>query len=656
MKKIFIFLLIFFITQRFVPFSVHASSAPTVTVVNPLRGHSLGLENADLLTSLKSQWSYTRSASVSATWLWQYSALEDVALTDYAKQEMVTTPQEHGVFLEIDKNTADKAEVGFKGKNQWYHSDGLLLVSYDSYERKKIIDTVFEKFHSVFGYYPLSAGAWWVGADSINYMRQKYHITSVLQCSDQFNTDAYSIWGTPWSIPYLSRADNSAVPALNPQSSSNVVVMQWAPRDPNRGYGDSVTHSTYSMQDYATKGYNLRYVQFLQNIFLKRSGDQLVFGLEGGLLPSGYRDYGNQIAQTAKWQQEGTLQIQTMKEYAAGFLDSQKILPPTNYFLSSDYENNDQSFWYNSAYYRLFLSKTDTTISLVDLRDYTNTPPEDFNQVPNTQKLLRINTLALIDSVRLPFQRLSFNSTGDLRVQEKAGHILLFSGDILIGDFSSQTAKLHKKTYTFTKKETLAAQNNALHFHSEILLKKERLAEHFSELKRNAFQGRKNTLKTFILFYISLGLIATFFVFRSQNHKKLALLIPLGLFLAVTFFLYRYLTIRDNIILTPYESQALQILKDSKKNIDYLEPKYNLEFRAIKPFLYAKPAFSEKLTSRKWRYLKRREGHPLQLTPQKNTILIVPRYLGEELYPEEIIQYNLTKLFDNAQISLYEYN
>jgi hypothetical protein len=254
-----------------------AADKPAFTLVNPVRGPQLGLENVNLLENLKGQWQVTKEADAKGTWLWQFSALENTELINLAKNEMQN--QEHGIFLEIDKNTAEKSGVDYKGKIAWYQSDGLLLVSYDQFEREKLIDTMFKKFKDTFGYYPKSVGAWWVGAESIQYMQKKYGITGVLQCADQYNTDAYAIWGTPWSIPYIPAKNNAAIPAKNDADSAKVVMMQWAPRDPLRGYGPTIEESTYSVQDYERKGYKIGYFEYLKDIFAKKGGDQVIIGL-----------------------------------------------------------------------------------------------------------------------------------------------------------------------------------------------------------------------------------------------------------------------------------------------------------------------------------------------------------------------------------------
>ena len=193
-----LFVLLLSIIPFFFPSQSIAQSLPVVTVINPIRGSEWHGNKVDLLASLKGQWEAVHDEKVNATWLWQYTALEDDRLVNFAKESM--SNQEFGLFLELDRNTVAKANVLYRGQGPLYASDGLLLVSYDRDERRRLIDALFAKFKEKFGYYPKTVGAWWIGADSLTYMQKKYGIVAAMKAADQFDLDAYSIWGSPWSI------------------------------------------------------------------------------------------------------------------------------------------------------------------------------------------------------------------------------------------------------------------------------------------------------------------------------------------------------------------------------------------------------------------------------------------------------------------------
>ena len=416
-------LFLFFLSNNNLAYA-QETSLPSVTVINPIRGPLLGLEGRDLLHSLKGQWQAVKKFDIPATWLWQYSALEEKPLVDFAKSEMKN--QEFGIFLEIDKNSADKAGVTYHSSGPWYFSDGLLLVSYEQFEREKLIDKSFNTFKKTFGYYPKTVGAWWVGAESIQYMQKKYGITAVLQCADQFSTDKYSLWGTPWSIPYAPYKRNAAIPAPSLQDSiPNVVVLQWATRDPLMAYGDGVEDSIFSIQD---KG-EIQYIAYLKDIFLHKPLDHIAIGLESGFSFEAYAgQYQKQMEALRIWEKEGSIVLQKASTYADAFNRQHIILPPTSYFLITGYKTKDQAFWYHSPAYRFAIQKKGEKIYVIDVRNYFETATEDFYTLPNTQPMIRINTKSVIDTVRFPHDKvLLATSNKPLVVKEDNNEVFLFT-------------------------------------------------------------------------------------------------------------------------------------------------------------------------------------------------------------------------------------
>jgi len=314
-KKIFLLPLLLisflFISSVNFVFASDKPSLPTITVINLIRGNELGHEKDNLGESLKAQWKVTKDAKANATWLFQYGALENKNMVDYARKNM--SNQEFGLLFEIDRNFAQKGHVQYRGQGPWYFSDGLFLISYDKDERKRLIDTSFAKFKETFGYYPKTVGAWWIGGDSVSYMQERYGITAVLRASDQFDLDFYSIWGTPWSIPYVSSKKHQGIPAESFDGSSKVVNIQWAARDPLEGYQDPL----FSLQDYPQRGYDSEYVNHLFSIYLKHPNDNIVIGLEnGGTLAVFEKFYKTMLSEAKKLEKEKEYHIQELTTLA----------------------------------------------------------------------------------------------------------------------------------------------------------------------------------------------------------------------------------------------------------------------------------------------------------------------------------------------------
>lgn len=430
------------------------SSLPSITVINLIRSKELGHEKDNLFESLKAQWQVTADEKVNATWLLQYSVLEDKQMTDFAKNQMKN--QEFGLLFEIDRNFATKSGVSYRGQGPSYFSDGLLLVSYDREERKKLIDNAFKKFKNVFGYYPKTVGAWYIGSDSLDYMQQKYGIVAALKASDQFNLDVYTIWGAPWSIPYLSSVNNQLIPANSYDESSKVVNLQWAARDPNKGYKDPL----FSIQDFGIKGYDTNYVEYLANIFLKTKNDNLVFGLEnGGDLNVFQKYYKSMLLKASELEKDNKVKIIDAKDFADQFLQSKKTIAGTNYLLSKDYKSNDQSFWYSTPSYRVYIQKNNDVIFLSDIRDYSKKEDEDYFLLNNSQGQIRVASPEILDTISFPDKRVSLLKTNDpLQTEIKDNKIFLKSGKSIIGIFTKDNFNLSENgrnlTYDFSKKQT----------------------------------------------------------------------------------------------------------------------------------------------------------------------------------------------------------
>lgn len=412
---------------------------PAISIINPVRGQGLGHETDDLLASLKAQWLVTDQAGVHATWLFQYGALTHSDMTQFAKQEMAG--QEFGLWFEIDKDFAESAGVQFRGQGAWYRSDGLFLNSYDRRERRKLIDTAFSQFKKNFGYYPKTVGAWWIGGDSLTYMRQRYGISAALRAADQFSMDFYSIWGTPWGVPYLSAKNNEGIPAASYAESNNVVILQWAVRDPLLGYTDPA----YSIHDYSVRGYPPAYVDYLASVYLRQPYTGVVMGLENGSTLESYQaSYKIMLTQAKNLERTGKATIMLAKDFATEYASQRKVFAGSSHFLSTAYASTDQSFWYMSENYRIMVQKLHDTISVADFRDYSTKSDEDFDVLPNSAPTLRINEPARIDSMRFTEHRTILASASvSLRIQENGNDVTLYAGNEKIGYFTPKNMTLY---------------------------------------------------------------------------------------------------------------------------------------------------------------------------------------------------------------------
>ena len=114
---------------------------------------------------------------------------------------------------------------------------------------------------------------------------------------------------------------------------------------------------------------------------------------------------------------------------------------------------------------------------------------------------------------------------------------------------------------------------------------------------------------------------------------------------------------RSKLAITRYEINSLQAIKNSKKNVIYVEQFENSIrpiYKAIKPLLYNYFQILPKITNTKWEVVARPANHILQLTDYDNRLIVIPKYLGSDISEYEIQTLKIKKIFDNAQILIFE--
>ncbi len=254
------------------------------TVVNPIRDRKLWISND--LGWLDKQYQPIATRGLAATWLVQYDVLDDKDLMEAVLN--FDDNQELGLFVEMSEKLAKEAEVFYTVNRPWYSPEVVFLSGYQRDERIKLIDKAFNIFKEKVGKYPKSVGAWWIDSFSIGYMREKYGVESVMIVADQKTTDDYGVWGQWWGVPYWPARYNVLKPAASLDEKEEVVVIQWALRDPNLAYeGEGPAYSNYSLQanDYSERGLDTEYFKKLASVYwdCRNKIGQITVGLEVGM-------------------------------------------------------------------------------------------------------------------------------------------------------------------------------------------------------------------------------------------------------------------------------------------------------------------------------------------------------------------------------------
>lgn len=379
------------------------SSNQFITIVNPVR---VSTYTKDPVKSIASEYFEISKRNLPASWLFTYDVLENQEVADFAKQ--MDRQQDLGIFLEVTPNFAKKAGVIYNKTDSWHRSNSVFLSGYAQEDRKKLINAVFEKFKSNFGYYPKSVGAWWVDSFSLNYMKEKYGITSTLGCADQFYTDGYSLWGQYWSTPFYPSQNHSGIPARNIETKLDLVSFQWAARDPFNGYSGEGA-SSYSTQDYYTRNLPDEYYEKLIKLYAlknKNQFGQITLGLEGDFPEETYSGlYAKQLDTIKRISNRENINITNMKDFSEWYRQTFKDLSPSHVIETDDLLGQQvKSIWYQSPAYRIGLTYNweSQELKIIDWRTFQDNFQEPFYLTPNTELNLYINTPSLIDQISDP--------------------------------------------------------------------------------------------------------------------------------------------------------------------------------------------------------------------------------------------------------------
>ena len=392
-----------------------------VNIVNPVRGKDFwGLKDQEPLTVVKEQLKVIQENNFVATWLLRPDALFDEEISHYFKN--FPQGQELGVFLEVTPSWAQKAKVSYHQGILWHEANSVFLSGYTVEERKVLIDDAFAKFKEIFGDYPQSVGAWHIDAKSLEYMQKKYAITGALICADQFLTDNYQIWGGWWGVPYYPSRFNVLIPAQSKRNKLQVVIFQWAARDPLNGYGSGVQESTFSVQanDYLKHHLNTDYFSKLVDVYLQPlegKFGQITIGLENDNSWSIVgKEYENQIKILASKK----IKAATMSDFAVWYQKEIPGLSPQHQIASEDLlGSGKKATWLMSINGRLGILEDRDKKTIRDWRIYNEKWAEPYLEVANQNHQLQLSLSAKIDAVRFPDKIQSLNENPENLIQPK---------------------------------------------------------------------------------------------------------------------------------------------------------------------------------------------------------------------------------------------
>ncbi|MFA5660192.1 MAG: hypothetical protein WC968_02215 [Bacilli bacterium] len=272
----------------------------------------------------------------------------------------------------------------------------IWMFSYE--DKKRIVDDVFSLFFEKFGFYPQSTGSYYMDADLINYIKEKYPsvICAIATCWEEgpkayhaTNNSWYTFMdGGPWN-PWIPSKINTHVPAENESEDSGIVAIPHLSRDLNACFdGNGSNFGTHPQNVLRGMAYKDGQYPYLFNLIdqyrhLGKFNDGYAYNMmfvgpgwmnkmgrweqPYTLLEQSYKDG---IAYYGKLKKEGKLIDLTMSEFAH-YYRANKTYKTPEVALWQDilYGSEKQYFWYLDPYLRTCVDLNQGG-ALIDLRPY----------------------------------------------------------------------------------------------------------------------------------------------------------------------------------------------------------------------------------------------------------------------------------------------
>ncbi|HCO62405.1 MAG TPA: hypothetical protein DIT49_02995 [Clostridiales bacterium] len=281
-----------------------------------------------------------------------------------------------------------------------YKTKDFCIWMFSMEDKKAIVTDVFEKFYEKFGFYPESTGSYYMDADLINFVKEKYPTVkcAVATCWEEgpkayhtCNNSWYTFMdGGPWA-PWIPSKQNSHAPAANEAEDSGIVAIPHLSRDLIACYdGNGSNFGTHPQNVlrgmiYDTQTWEYPYLYNLidqfryQEKFNNGYAYNMMFVGPGWMNKMGRweapyellkKSYADGCAYYGQLKKEGKLVDMTMSEFADFYREKKGYNEP-ECALWRDilYGSDKQLFWYCDPYMRACVNM-DQGGAIVDLRPY----------------------------------------------------------------------------------------------------------------------------------------------------------------------------------------------------------------------------------------------------------------------------------------------
>ena len=281
-----------------------------------------------------------------------------------------------------------------------YKTRDFCIWMFDMETKKQIVDDVFGKFYDCFGFWPESTGSYYMDAELITYIKEKYPSVkcAIATCWEEgpkayhtCNNSWYTFMdGGPWN-PWIPSKCNTHVPAAGEADDSGIVAIPHLSRDLMACYdGNGSNFGTHPQNVlrgmiYDTKNWEYPYLYNIidQYRYLEKFNNGYAYNMmfvgPGWLNKLGRweapyellkKSYEDGMAYYGQLKKEGKLRDMTMSEFADYYREKKHYTEP-ECALWRDilYGSKKQYFWYCDPDMRVGIN-LDQGGAIFDLRPY----------------------------------------------------------------------------------------------------------------------------------------------------------------------------------------------------------------------------------------------------------------------------------------------
>ncbi len=312
-------------------------------------------------------------------------------------QEAVAIAQEHHQEYgdEIGSTFLGLQCQQFRDK---FKSRELAIWLFSLEDKKKIVDEVMGKFYAVFGFYPTSTGSYYMDAELVNYIKDKYPMikVAVATCWEEgpkaywnANNSWYTIFdGGPWN-PWIPSKRNIHCPASDEGDDIGIVAIPHLSRDLMAVFdGPGSYYGTHPQNILRGMVYENREIPYFYNIvdqyramakYNRGFSYNMMFVGPGWMSKNGrweadydflLKSYQDGVAYYGQLKKEGEAQDVTMSEFADIYRQDRPYAhPECTLWQDILYGSRRQQFWYADPWMRLCLDMNQGG-AMIDLRPY----------------------------------------------------------------------------------------------------------------------------------------------------------------------------------------------------------------------------------------------------------------------------------------------